>query len=627
MTQLTFLDFHKPVLREGVYTVTAKLEASGPDITAAKPFDDKFDAMAVTFQVGGKLTGLRAPDVVSVYPPEGSDGDYSTVLPHIVLSGAARPFERDVNDQLPAAPCVALLLLTDRELTANGSPAAFVAAGGGPSDPPAIEQITLDNDQLLKGAPPGIDLSLLTHVRLAQTASGTTERAVVLCSRLPRVGAQNNCLLIDITSLYGDGKNIAAATGQTTVSVLKRWSFVSTKHQYDFRFYMDQLEPGVGPLSLPDPATGPDAATPLRRAGYVLLPMRWRDGSKGAGLYHGPLLGARPGQVPSPPAPERPDPFAQISSDALMEFHAVTGLFDVSYAAAWELGRLLALASGGMSAGLAAHKRNQQRAAITVQRVSPSTSLMALSMAQRPKDTGPAVAVKDFVQALARLQGLPFRYLVPSEKILPAESFRVFAVDMRWVDCLVAGALSLCRGPNDHPDPTLRPSGPYPVCGAIIRSNVLTDWPSLIIEGFVRSTTPATAIQPSGTVQLSPSVMLVVFDKQVTQIDMHPHPEVLHHGVEAHQGWGPNQQLITSLVVDLRQLTGELAHRQVPAVLASPDRLDMTETAKALGTALGQAQSPPSLKAPAGWRDNSSAAIAMQFIQGTPRGSFPIDWT
>ena len=39
----------------------------------------------------------------------------------------------------------------------------------------------------------------------------------------------------------------------------------------------------------------------------------------------------------------------------------------------------------------------------------------------------------------------PFHYLVPDERILPAESIRLFQVDPIWIECLVDGAFSIGR--------------------------------------------------------------------------------------------------------------------------------------------------------------------------------------
>jgi hypothetical protein len=147
MTDLTFLDSHKPALPEGLYTVKATLGAKGtPRGTAAyptpqAPFDESFPAAHdVVFKVGGPPSGLHESDVVSVYPPAGSQGDYGTVLPSIVLSNPTLPFARIV-ETVAGAPCLALLLLSDAELRVGGQMSSFGPADG---DRPDMEQIILD---------------------------------------------------------------------------------------------------------------------------------------------------------------------------------------------------------------------------------------------------------------------------------------------------------------------------------------------------------------------------------------------------------------------------------------------------------------------------------------------------
>jgi len=56
--------------------------------------------------------------------------------------------------------------------------------------------------------------------------------------------------------------------------------------------------------------------------------------------------------------------------------------------------------------------------------------------------------LKQMVHWLSRLrvlEGAPFRYLVPSEEMLPNESIRFFHVDRNWLDALVDGAISVGR--------------------------------------------------------------------------------------------------------------------------------------------------------------------------------------
>ena len=43
------------------------------------------------------------------------------------------------------------------------------------------------------------------------------------------------------------------------------------------------------------------------------------------------------------------------------------------------------------------------------------------------------------------LYGVPFQYLVPDEKMLPAKSIRFFYLNPEWINCLLQGACSVGR--------------------------------------------------------------------------------------------------------------------------------------------------------------------------------------
>src|SRR4051812_17464311 len=46
---------------------------------------------------------------------------------------------------------------------------------------------------------------------------------------------------------------------------------------------------------------------------------------------------------------------------------------------------------------------------------------------------------------LKNLQGIPFNYLVPDERLLPPESIKFFQIDATWLEALLDGALSIGR--------------------------------------------------------------------------------------------------------------------------------------------------------------------------------------
>jgi hypothetical protein len=118
------------------------------------------------------------------------------------------------------------------------------------------------------------------------------------------------------------------------------------------------LDPYAGTGSTPDQATlhlppvNDPRADDYLAMGYVPLPHGLREGSKTVSWYHGPLLPWDNADSVDLPAG---------AADKLVRFSSATGLFDVSYAAAWELGRLLTLQSKQVSTSLYQWKRTRAR--------------------------------------------------------------------------------------------------------------------------------------------------------------------------------------------------------------------------------------------------------------------------
>src|SRR4029077_15600434 len=96
-----------------------------------------------------------------------------------------------------------------------------------------------------------------------------------------------------------------------------------------------------------------DAARRYLTMGCVPLPHAMRQGNKTVSWYRGPL-------VPGNNTTER-FKLPIRSADELVYYDDTYGMFDVSYAAAWELGRLLALQSKSLAINLYRWKRSHAR--------------------------------------------------------------------------------------------------------------------------------------------------------------------------------------------------------------------------------------------------------------------------
>jgi hypothetical protein len=120
----------------------------------------------------------------------------------------------------------------------------------------------------------------------------------------------------------------------------------------------------------------------------------------------------------------------------------------------------------------------------------------------------PGVVV--WLPRLLRAVGLPFSYLVPDERLLPAESLRCFYLDPAWGQAALDGALAAAtptpverralRLQYETIQAELVESAAYGRCGFLLRSRLVSRWPGLRVEP-----------RPLVRQLLTPSILLVVF--------------------------------------------------------------------------------------------------------------------
>jgi len=184
---------------------------------------------------------------------------------------------------------------------------------------------------------------------------------------------------------------------------------------------------------------------------------------------------------------------------------------------------------------------------------------------------------KELVSWMARLrmlEGVPFRYLVPYDEILPNEAIRFFHIDRNWLDALVDGAMSVARmGSREVEYDKLRyealmldlhevernrrsyandlltehvsgiefPSGGT-MTGFLFRSSVVRDWPGIEISAFDYLLSPPdqrsnpyiseNRIQTMRQEKLSDTVMLCIFNGTPSHVRIQEPYEGMRVGVD-----------------------------------------------------------------------------------------------
>lgn len=373
--ELQFLASAPPAVDGGDYRVTVKQRVTSPK-------DEELPGAQLRFHTGERRFSLEPEQVHGFYPPEGVTADYGTSLPHIVLKNKSYPWDRELGGQTARRcasitgnrpPWMALVLfdgeeepeirtLSLRELLAGSADTFFPLKGSplqtGENGDDLCSVIEIPPELFRKIVPREEELPWLAHVRAADLyarqdglISHPGYFGVVVCSRFPKAEAQACRCTAHLVSLEGfsgvlpGGREKAWKKAEAIRLVsLYHWTFSSQKLSDEgFRALGEQLDTGMLRM---DAGSGdgqrPAQAGPRLHAGerlnkgFMVLHHAVRTGEETASWYRGPL-------IPQPPESSRQGESA--GADGRILYDRDTTLFDMSYAAAWQVGRVRMLAA------------------------------------------------------------------------------------------------------------------------------------------------------------------------------------------------------------------------------------------------------------------------------------------
>jgi hypothetical protein len=565
---ITFISFDKPSITDGVHelSVSQSFSVGNGEIKAAETEKKlKIAAFGPRFSLDPQL-------VTGKFPPDKSTGDYRTVLPHIIFKRSILPWERKISkDSAYAdAPWLALLLFTKNDSYCSQTitletlcnppqhknwqfPTVTLELGQHTTD--SLLVIDVPGKLLQKVLPTKEALPYLTHVRQSADQADAPQYPIIISGRLPQAGNETTVHLVSLENRADLFDNIDAHQTYRLVS-LTSWSFASTKNTATFKDLLlaanqndkdkDATATSKNVLRMPtlDSAGNTHSAiingkiNGFYQQGLVPLPHQTRQGNQLVSWYRGPLL---PGS-----GTETVD-FAKLNvtaADELVRYDSNFGMFDLSYAAAWELGRLLMLRRRRVSVAFFNWKRARMQA-------SKSVAARHLPFGQPSGSLELPPAVKDWFVGLGRLNDVPYNYLLPDERELPQPSIRFFSIDPAWMAYLLDGAFSIGRVVASKPafDASLRSTIPIPgpMSGFLLRSPVVAGWPYMEVEGY-NVAGGGTTFVPAGVTdanilpllrmdRIAPDTLLCVFAGELKTVDLNEKAEVIHFGV-AHQEGG-----------------------------------------------------------------------------------------
>ncbi len=478
------------------------------------------------------------------------------------------------------------------------------------------------------------------------STAGDHERAVLVANRLPEATGVSTVHLVSIEDRYADdGTFVLPPGGASTAEKekqyirfvsLKSWSFECRAARYNFRELLrrlnnndpEQATQSVGPgqftFRLPQNGHGAQTEGYLAQ-GYVPLPHYMRRGDQTISWYHGPLIPAQNNVTLSSLAESRQ---TIHSPDQLMRYNSKTGLFDVSYATAWQLGRMVALEDKTFSVDLFNWKRAQAQHRHKVSQFDQHAHLATEATAEEANPSvTPNDEIKGWFRRLSLLEQVPFNYLVPDEQMLPPESIRFFWLDSLWINCLLDGAYSVGRvivadGERDHESDVA--NNPFlQVTGFLLRSEVVADYPDLEADGF-SEVPPKDDPVPQDTPQtpclrmdrLADDLLICLFAGEVKTIDIFLKPEALHFGLKSE-----------SMEKDLKNKRGQ----EIPSKDHSSKSLSVSPAWKnqgarvlnigELATSIDKALKEHNVRSSANG-NFTSAQFALQMIEGVDRVRF-----
>ncbi|CAH9063959.1 hypothetical protein PSECIP111951_03011 [Pseudoalteromonas holothuriae] len=323
---------------------------------------------------------LAASSVQMVYPPADAVGNFLNTMPNVVLTRRTLPWERPIDPHhigLKASatvdasqdhtPWLALLTLYQNEaenikpkqrsvaelLDTGNTKIKGPDLGGLVSD--AQKQtlcLTIDiSPTLFQTIAPKVDeLKYLNHVRQVNTDGkevlGIDEEgwySVSVSNRIAKTGEKNTVYLVSLeghkADLPGGGADLSNIDA-LRFAVLATWSFTAEKSSGDFLGLLQALPErgGIELMQMPNrtktAGSVPDTVNNVLDIGYTTLQLQLQDGEQTNAWYRGPMV-AQP--------TSRETAISYSTADQAIRYDHTSGLFDMSYAAAWQIGRLLAL--------------------------------------------------------------------------------------------------------------------------------------------------------------------------------------------------------------------------------------------------------------------------------------------
>ncbi len=381
--QISFISDNFPVLEENQFTIEAVQDIQVFDEHENNEGADQF-ADQIDFFVSCRRLNIPAMELHSCYPPDKSEGDFRYHIPQITFMDEGLPWKRklDVSSTVRRLPWLVLMVFwadegtRKRELPFNEAfriekwnevyieRELYPEERRGEKNEELCTVLDIPCDILIKLLPQACELPYMAHVRQVGVEQKeerlfTTEgrfsslignRAILPAGRQESVRYEAHVL-----SLEGIEQFLAAneenrkimSEGKKTVRMLRLagWEFtMKSGSESPFPACAGHLktgylgEPDSGQVEKLDKEVGSLVSFGCRPMNYKL-----RDGRTTAAWYQPPLLPAQALFEKSETAKQLAEYTCLNHGDGGIAYLTDVQMLDVTYAAAWTLGRLLGM--------------------------------------------------------------------------------------------------------------------------------------------------------------------------------------------------------------------------------------------------------------------------------------------
>jgi len=366
---VTFIENHKVPLECGKYNISLKHVVSDKSKTRVnETFQSEYG-----FAIQGERFSINSADIRLMFPPKNSQGEFLNNLPHIIFNKHTLPWIRtsaaDKESGETLSTWLALLLFTQddplpdtqdktiKDLFAKNLDSNILSYPNvkpleyGEKEGDACKIVDIPIKLFNAVAPEKNELNYLAHARRIKIEeddvclNSRQDVSVVVGNRLPQKGANSTVHLVSLEGMADylpdeNGNGSSQITGEiefVRLVSLASWNFFTNDITESFKGIVESLNADSAALSVPLPDDGGDIDPFVINSfsmGYTAMDHHTRQGDSTISWYKGPFL---------PYAVAQSIDFPKDSADGLLNYDPAVGMFDVSYGAAWTLGRQLAL--------------------------------------------------------------------------------------------------------------------------------------------------------------------------------------------------------------------------------------------------------------------------------------------